>query len=93
MAEKNLGNRNCRSSHQDTDLRRAVFGIDFRNIFQKSFLNKIKLRHVELKIVSTDVLKCDHGSHDFFAVVLLGGLKMKNRKKNNFLKFLKSYVE
>ena len=80
MAEKNLGDRNCRSSHQHTALRQAVFGIDFRKTLQKSFLNKIKLCHVELKIVSTDVLKCVRGSHDFSAVVLLGGLKTKDRK-------------
>ena len=42
---------------------------------------RVKLYHVELKVLSTDVRKCEKGSDVFSAVVFLCVRKMKNQKK------------
>ena len=80
-SEQNRRDRNWRSTGRRDDLWQAVFEIDFWKTFDNSFLPKIKLRLVELKILSTDVLKYEKGSHDFSAVVLLGVENMKTLEK------------
>ena len=50
--------------------------IDFRKTFEHFFLTKIKFRNVELKILSTDVLKCEKESQRFFSS---GALRARNK--------------
>ena len=61
--------------------------INFRKSFERSSLPKIKLRYVELNILSTYVSKSEKWSHDFSPVMLLGVAKIKNRKITFVFKF------
>ena len=41
------------------------YEIEFQKTFENSSLTKTTLIHVELKFLSTDVLKCEKGSQNF----------------------------
>ena len=57
-----------------------MFEIHFRKLFGNSFLPKIKLLRVELKILSNAVFKCEEASHDVSVVMLLGVGQIKDSK-------------
>ena len=70
MILKKMNFRNVKNDHE----------IKFQKTFQHSFLTKTKLRHVELKILSSDVVKCEKRSRDFSLEVVLEAAKIKIKK-------------